>query len=159
MISWIRDYTIQTIFVALQSTVIVYGILITATLLKGNGYPEYENFFWFSKFVRHAGFLFLLVPAGWVWLTCWYDQSSRNYPLAFTVATGIGLLFILYQIFAASAAGTYRKTFISEDPTALHAPYATPADHVEGGKASPSPATGRPASKPKTLFQVQSFTS
>src|SRR6056297_3436310 len=110
MISWIRDYTLQTVFVALQATVIVYGILITATLLKGNGYPEYDNFFWFSKFVRHAGFLFLVVPAGWVWLTYWYDQSDRIYPLAFTVASGIGFLIILYMIFASSASGTYRKT-------------------------------------------------
>ena len=114
MIGFIRDNTTQTVFVAIHATIIVYGILVTATLLKGNGYPEYDNFFWFSKFVRHAGLLFFVIPAGWVLLTYWYDQSDRLHPTIFTVGTGFALILLLWWLFSVSASGTYRKTFLHE---------------------------------------------
>lgn len=137
MIGYIREHTVQTVFVAIHATIIVYGILVTATLLKGSGYPEYDHFFWFSKFVRHAGIAFFLLPAGWVFLTFWYEQSDRLHPTIFTLATGFGLIVLLWWLFSVSAAGTYRKTFIQEgfgyDAGRIHK-----AEHVEGGTASPA---------------------
>lgn len=115
MIGFVRDHTVQTVFVAIQATIIIYGILVTGTLLKGNGYPEYDHFFWFSKFVRHAGLLFFLAPAAWVWLTIWYDESNRLHSTTFTIATGFGMIAILWWLFSISAAGTDRKMFIRED--------------------------------------------
>jgi|GEM_PF-885501 len=126
MISWIRDYTIQTVFVALQATIIIYGILATATLLKGNGYPEYDTFSSLSKFVRHAGIVLFLVPAAWVWLTYWYEQSDRNYPTAFTVATGIAVIVLLSFMFSRSIAGTARKTFIHDMSASCYVPISQP---------------------------------
>ena len=114
MIGFIRDNTVQTVFVAIQATIITYGIIVTATLLKGAGYPETENFFWFSKFVRHAGLLFFLIPAGWVWLTFYYDQSDRLHPTLFTVGTGFAVVALLWWMFSVSAAGTVGRTPLRE---------------------------------------------
>ncbi len=111
MTFWLREYTIQTVFVALQATVIIYGILITATLMKTNGYPEWQGVFWISKFVRHAGLMFFLVPAGWVWLTIWYDRTDRRYPQIFSVVTGLLVLILLHQCFSRSAEGAQQRFF------------------------------------------------
>ena len=137
MIGYIREYTVQTVFVAIQATIIVYGILVTATLLKGSGYPEYDHFFWFSKFVRHAGIAFFLMPAGWVFLTFWYEQSDRLHPTIFTLATGFGLIVLLWWLFAISAAGTQPKVIIHEG-IRFEAERTHKAEHDEGGKASPA---------------------
>jgi len=111
MISFFRDYTVQSIFVALQSTVIVYGVLITSLLLKMHGYPdEWDNFAWYLMFVRHAGVILFLIPAGWVWLTIWYDRSDRRHPLFFTISTGLAVLLLLHQFFSFCAVRTYRRT-------------------------------------------------
>jgi len=130
MTSWFREYTIQSIFVALQATVIVYGILLTGTLLKINGYPEFENFAWHSRFVRHAGLILLLIPAGWVWLTIWYDRADRNYPLAFTVLTGVAVLFFLYRFLSVSAAATHRKTYSVFDDSYYQSPPIAQAEQA-----------------------------
>ena len=102
MIGAIRDYTIQTVFVALHATVIVYGIAVTATCMKASGYPEWDKFHYLPKLVRHAGLIFFLFPAVWAWGTVAYDRSSRRFPTEFTVATGLLVLLLLWWIFSAS---------------------------------------------------------
>lgn len=99
-------------FVAIQATIIVYGILVTGTLLKGAGYPEIDNFFWFSKIVRHAGLLFFVIPAGWVWLTYYYDQSDRLHPTIFTLGTGVAVIVLLWWLFSVSASGIVGRTIL-----------------------------------------------
>lgn len=109
MIGLIRDYTKQTVFVAIQTTVIVYGILTVATLLKGNGYPEYDHFSWLAKFVRHGGVTLFVIPAAWVWLTIWYDRSDRNYSEVFAIGTGVLTVFLLWCFFASAAKDSARR--------------------------------------------------
>lgn len=108
MINAIRDYTLQTVFVTLQATVIVYGIATTATCLKASGYPEDDRFGFLPLFVRHAGLLFFLIPALWAWGTVVYDRSSRRFPTEFTLATGVLVIFLLWWLFSKSAAGSIR---------------------------------------------------
>ncbi|MEC5125932.1 hypothetical protein VSU19_04185 [Verrucomicrobiales bacterium BCK34] len=130
MISWIRDYTVQSIFVAIQATIIIYGIMVTGTLLKVNGYPEFDQFAWYSLFVRHAGFLILIIPGFWVWLTIWYDLSNRISPEAFTIVTGIVLMFLLYQFFSLSAAGADRKWGLFREVTQISQPQIHQAEQA-----------------------------
>ncbi len=103
MISSIREYTSQTVFVALQATCIVYGIAITSTFLKSSGYPDFDMFNWLPKFVRHAGLTFFLIPAVWTWATIAYERSNRRFPKEVTVGSGILVLLLLWKIFSISA--------------------------------------------------------
>ena len=103
---WLREYTLQVVFVAMQSVVIVYGVLAVATMLKMAGYPEDQNFSREILFIRHAGILFFFIPAAWVWLTIWYEGSDHMFSTVFTVGSGILVsvaLFLYLNLMAMKA--------------------------------------------------------
>jgi hypothetical protein len=84
------------VFVAVQAVVIVHGVISVGVFIKISGYPEFDNFRSGVMFVRHAGFLMLLVPAAWVWLTVWYEGTSQSGPKVLTISTGV--LVVLYLV-------------------------------------------------------------
>lgn len=94
--NWLREYTIQVVFVAIQAVVIVYGVLAVSTMLKVAGYPEDSGFSLEIRFVRHAGFLLFFIPGAWVWLTIWYENEGWNYPAAFSILSGAGVAACLF---------------------------------------------------------------
>lgn len=83
-------------FVAVHSVVIVHGVISFGVLMKVSGYPEFDNFRSEVIFVKHAGFLILLVPAALVWLTVWYEVTSQSGPKVLTISTGV--LVVLYLV-------------------------------------------------------------
>lgn len=83
-------------FVAVHSVVIVHGVISFGVFMKVSGYPEFDNFRSEVIFVWHAGFLILLVPAAWVWLTVWYEGTSQSGLKVLTISTGV--LVVLYLV-------------------------------------------------------------
>lgn len=83
-------------FVAVDSVVIVYGVISFCVFMRVSGHPEFDNFRSEVILVRHAGFLILLVPAAWVWLTVWYEGTSQSGPKVLTISTGV--LVVLYLV-------------------------------------------------------------
>jgi hypothetical protein len=83
-------------FVAVDSVVIVYGVISFGVFMRVSGYPEFDNFRSEVILVRHAGFLILLVPAAWVWLTVCYESTSQSGPKVLTISTGV--LVVLYLV-------------------------------------------------------------
>lgn len=83
-------------FVAVDSVVIVYGVISFGVFMRVSGNPEFDNFRSEVILVRHAGFLILLVPAAWVWLTVCYESTSQSGPKVLTISTGV--LVVLYLV-------------------------------------------------------------
>jgi hypothetical protein len=105
MIDTIREHKLQVVFVAIQATVVVYGVLWTAVILKANGYSEFPEFYpWLPRLVRHKGLIFLAVPALWCWWTVRYEEVGRKYANLVTFFSGFVILFLLWLVFSASAA-------------------------------------------------------
>ena len=102
----LREYTTQFIFIALHSVIIIYTVLITATNLKINGYPE-EAWFAdpFSLYVRHYGMTLLVVPALWLVFTIWIDNEGWEHSRKIVVVSGFGIIVILVMIGFASMIG------------------------------------------------------
>jgi hypothetical protein len=83
-------------FVAVDSVVIVYGVVSFGVFMRVSGYREFDNFRSEVILVRHAGFLILLVRAAWVWLTVCYESTSQSGPKVLTISTGV--LVVLYLV-------------------------------------------------------------
>jgi hypothetical protein len=93
--------------------IIIYSVLVTATILKGNGYPNEDYFVGpFAHFVRHYGLVLILIPAMWAAITIWVDRLGWNYARLFTFISGLLVIFLLFQLSACSAAQSERKVFI-----------------------------------------------
>ena len=108
-----REYTPQFIFVTIHSTIIIYSILFTATILKGNGYPEVDYFVGpFAYFVRHYGLVLILIPAFWAAFTISLDRSGWNYSQIFTVVSGINEMVFLFHFSGCSITQAERDIFI-----------------------------------------------
>ena len=108
-----REYTPQVVFITIHSVIIAYSILITATILKGNGYPEADYFVGpFARFVRHFGLFLIFIPALWAALTIWLDREGWLYSGIFTLVSGLLVMFFLFQLAGCSAAQAERKVFI-----------------------------------------------
>jgi hypothetical protein len=84
------------VFVPIQGVVIVHGVISVGVFMKISGYPEFDKSRSGVMFMRHAGFLILLVPAAWVWLTVWYEGTSQSGPKVPTISTGV--LVVLYLV-------------------------------------------------------------
>ena len=100
-----REYTPQFVFITIHSVIIVYTILITATILKSNGYPEVDYFAGpIAKFVRNFGLFLILIPALWAVLTIWLDREGWRHSRIFTLVSGLIIVVFLFQLAGCSAA-------------------------------------------------------
>ena len=100
MITQLRDHGAQVVLVTLQSFVVLYGFLATGTMMKAVGYPEFDNFGWLLLAVRRAGWMLLLVPPLWAWVTLHFEASSAKFSRRWTVLTGAGLLWAFWWFFS-----------------------------------------------------------
>lgn len=91
----VREYAMQSIFVAAHSVVIVAGSMMTAVALRTRGYPDKDRDWpMLPVFVREWGLVFIFIPAAWVLLTIWLERH-RDLGKRWTILSGILLLAVL----------------------------------------------------------------
>jgi hypothetical protein len=104
----VRDYAMQSIFAAAQSVAIVAGSLLTAATPRmrgsGSGGP------WLAVFVRDWGFLLLLIPAAWVFVTLWLERHRSDwFTKRWTILSGVlllaALVLLMVQVFSRASPG------------------------------------------------------
>ena len=93
----VRDYAMQSIFAAAQSLVIVAGAMLTAATPRmraaGGDGP------WLPVFVRDWGFLLLLIPAVWVFVTLWLERHRSDwFTKRWTILSGVLVLALLIAL-------------------------------------------------------------
>lgn len=108
-ISPLREHSIQSVFAALDSMLIIGGSLMTAALMKARGFPD-PNQFWhpFALFVRGWGFLLILIPGIWVVWSVWSESNPRfDFTRRWTIVTGL-IVFagLAWMMFAAVVLGS-----------------------------------------------------
>ena len=100
----LREYKVQSVLGLMQTVVIIYGILATATIMKVYGYPD-AAVMWQdgSLFVRRFGLVLLALPILWVSATIYWEQFDQIFSKACTLITGIALLVALVMLFSQTA--------------------------------------------------------
>ena len=108
----LREYSIQSVFAVLDSTLIIGGSLMTAALMKARGFPDSNQFCHpLALFVREWGFLFILIPGLWVAGTVWLESNPRfDFTSRWTMVTGVlvfvGLAWLMFvSVILGSGAG------------------------------------------------------
>lgn len=94
---WAQEHSLQTQLAALQSVVILLGIIATGLMLKAQGYPEsglrLTGDVWL---VRHWGLALLLVPGIWTFTTIWLEERPNNrFTKGWSMVTGLAILAFL----------------------------------------------------------------
>ena len=85
----------------MQSVVILYAILGTATTMKVYGYPEPDvSVIWrpLALFVRRFGLLLFAIPALWVWATIHLEQGPSRFSKRWSLVTGGLVLALLWGL-------------------------------------------------------------
>ena len=100
----VREYAMQSIFAAAQSLVILTGSIFTATVLK-SGHGARSAGPWLPVFVRDWGFVLMLIPATWVFLTLWLERHRSDwFTKRWTVLSGVLLLAVLAWLMVTAVA-------------------------------------------------------
>lgn len=101
----LREYALQSILGLMQSVVVLYGILATATMMKVYGYPD-APMMWRddSLFVRRFGLVLFAVPILWVSATIFMERYDLTFSKRYTLITGVALLVWLVFYFSDAAA-------------------------------------------------------
>lgn len=104
----VREYAMQSIFVAAHSVVIVAGSMMTAVALRARGYPDQDRD-WplLPVFVREWGLVLILIPAAWVLLTIWLERH-RDLGKRWTILTAVLLLAALACLMMLSFSQAHR---------------------------------------------------
>lgn len=98
----LREHSTHTTIAAVQTVVVLYGFLTTATVMKAGGYPDAGLWSGLPLFVRHAGVGFLLIPAIWVWATLQLEQGPGRFSRRWKVVSGLMVIGALWWLFAKS---------------------------------------------------------
>ena len=88
-------YRPQSILVLLQTLVILSGALGTRVILKAFGYPSVVYHGWsFPVFVRDWALIFMIIPAGWCYLSVKMEERQELSQRA-SILTGVIMLALL----------------------------------------------------------------
>lgn len=100
-----NKHRIQSIFILLQTGVILGGTLLTRASLKLNGYPS-EDFRFppLPVFIRGWGWLLFIAPVCWTFLSLWMEQNRSWFSNRWTLVSGCLLLIGLILLFIYSVA-------------------------------------------------------
>lgn len=107
-----ENHRLQTIFVLLQVGVIMAGSLTTGAMMKVMGYQEgiRVDVLLLLLFVRDWGFLLILIPLAWTFLTITLEQRAYWYSKRWTIGSGLlvlaGLAWLLVYAFGGSTSCT-----------------------------------------------------
>ena len=98
---YLQEYKAQSVLGLMQTVLILYAILTTATLMKAMGYPDDDILVqWrpMALFVRKFGLLLMLVPISWCCITIRLENSSSRFSKPWTLVSGLLLLSVLYLV-------------------------------------------------------------
>ena len=98
---YLREYKIQSVLGLMQTVLILYAVLATATLMKAMGYPDDDIMVqWKSMalLVRKAGLMLMLLPIAWTCITIQLENGSSRFSKSWTLASGLFLLVVLYLV-------------------------------------------------------------
>ena len=92
----LKEYATQSILGAMQSVVVLYGLLVNATMMKTIGFPEYSM-------ISRFGFVWLFAPIVWVVATIYLERTDHGFSKRFTLLTGVAVLVLLVWYFSLRA--------------------------------------------------------
>ena len=106
-----NKYRVQSIFILLQTAVILGGSLLTRVFLKSNGYPDADfPFRPLPVFIRDWGLLLLIAPICWTLLSLWLEQNRGWFSNRWTIVSGFLLLIGLTLLLISSVANAQAPT-------------------------------------------------
>ncbi len=101
----IQEHKFQVYLVGLQALAIIAGSLIVTGYMKvfGTSDNDSHQWPWVLRMIRSYGFLLLLIPAAWAYLTVKLEINERiYYRPVWTIISGVVILAALAWLFCDS---------------------------------------------------------